>query len=88
MSAMKEIPNKLVHGFKQKIIVLKLKDRDSDQASESHAVGSLSPERKRKRSDCEAQTYRNVRKSLNIFESFFICKVVMLMPTSETRGNN
>lgn len=45
MSAMKEIPNKHVHGFKQKIIVLKLKDRYSDQTSESHAVGSLSPER-------------------------------------------
>ena len=45
MSAMKGIPNKLVHGFKQKIIVLKLKDRDSDQTSEAHAVGSLSPER-------------------------------------------
>ena len=44
-SAMKEMPNKLVHGFKQNIIVLKLKDRDSDQTSESHAVGSLSPER-------------------------------------------
>ena len=42
---MKEMPNKLVHGFKQKVIVLKLKDRDSDQTSESHAVGSLSPER-------------------------------------------
>lgn len=42
---MKEMANKLVHGFKQKIIVLKFKDRDFDQTSESHAVGSLSPER-------------------------------------------
>lgn len=40
MSAMKEIPNEYVHGFKQEIIALKLKVRDSDLTSEPHAVGS------------------------------------------------
>lgn len=44
MSAMKEIPNEYTHGFKQEIIALKLKVRDSDLTSEPHAAGSLSLE--------------------------------------------
>lgn len=40
VSALKEIPSKHMCGFKQEIIVLKLKVRDSDLTAKPHSVGS------------------------------------------------